>query len=89
MAKKYLLYIHEELFEKEPKKSLLINNLLERHYHGTVDGKTQEEVHEDIKKVQEVISLSKLSTKDFPKSTASQLCVHFKITEDCEVCKFI
>lgn len=28
MAKKYLLYIHDERFEKEPKKSELINALL-------------------------------------------------------------
>jgi hypothetical protein len=56
MGKKYLLYIHEELFDKEAKKSDLVNNLLERHYHGTVDGgKTQEEVHEIIKTKQDAM----------------------------------
>lgn len=46
MAKKYLLYIHDDLFEKESHKSRLVNNLLERHYHDTVDGgKTQEVVN--------------------------------------------
>lgn len=32
MAKKYLLYIHDERFEKEQKKSELINKLLAEHY---------------------------------------------------------
>lgn len=49
MAKKYLLYIHDKLFELEPKKSQLVNNLLERHYHDTVGGKTQAEVLKALK----------------------------------------
>lgn len=49
MAKKYLLYIHDELFEKEPSKSKLVNSLLERHYHTTMDGgKNRAEVLNDI-----------------------------------------
>lgn len=48
MAKKYLLYIHDERFSAEAKKSELVNNLLERHYHGTVGGKTQEEINTEI-----------------------------------------
>lgn len=32
MAKKYLLYIHEEAFEKEERKSELVNGLLETYY---------------------------------------------------------
>lgn len=32
MAKKYLLYIHIERFGKEPNKSQLVNELLERYY---------------------------------------------------------
>lgn len=55
MAKKYLLYIHDELFEKEPRKSQLVNNLLERHYHDTVGGKTQEGVKKIIKTKQEAV----------------------------------
>lgn len=57
MAKKYLLYIHDELFDSEPNKSKLVNNLLERHYHDTVDGgKTQEQVLAEIKVKQEKVS---------------------------------
>lgn len=36
MAKKYLLYIHDERFQKEKKKSALVNDLLEKHYGGFV-----------------------------------------------------
>lgn len=32
MAKKYLLYIHDERFEKEQEKSKLVNQLLDNHY---------------------------------------------------------
>lgn len=32
MAKKYLLYIHEERFEGESSKSELVNKLLEQYY---------------------------------------------------------
>lgn len=32
MAKKYLLYIHDERFDSEKQKSALINRLLETHY---------------------------------------------------------
>lgn len=32
MAKKYLLYIHDERFDSEPKKSELVNRLLAEHY---------------------------------------------------------
>lgn len=46
-----MLYIHDPLFEKEKEKSKLVNNLLERHYHDTVEGgKTQEDVHREINK---------------------------------------
>lgn len=48
MGKKYLLYIHDELFEEEQHKSKLVNNLLERHYHDTVGGKTQDEILESV-----------------------------------------
>lgn len=34
MAKKYLLYIHDARFDKEQKKSQLVNQLLEFHYGG-------------------------------------------------------
>lgn len=36
MAKKYLLYIHDERFEKETKKSELVNHLLAGHYEDDV-----------------------------------------------------
>ncbi len=32
MAKKHLLYIHDERFEKEQEKSKLVNELLQKHY---------------------------------------------------------
>lgn len=32
MAKKYLLYIHDERFDKEQKKSALVNELIAKHY---------------------------------------------------------
>lgn len=32
MAKKHLLYIHDSRFQKEPKKSGLVNELLATHY---------------------------------------------------------
>lgn len=34
MAKKYLLYIHDDRFDKETKKSGLVNELLSKHYGG-------------------------------------------------------
>lgn len=34
MAKKYLLYIHDERFDNEDNKSALVNSLLESHYKG-------------------------------------------------------
>ena len=46
--KTHLLYIHDDLFRQEKHKSQLVNTLLERHYHGTVDGKTQEEVVAEV-----------------------------------------
>lgn len=51
MAKKFLLYIHDLRFEKETKKSELVNRLLAEHYSGAKDSdKTlfdtlREEVH--------------------------------------------
>lgn len=38
MAKKYLLYIHDVRFEKEKKKSELVNRLLEGFYGQLDDG---------------------------------------------------
>lgn len=35
MAKKYLLYIHDERFAIEPEKSKLVNDLLDKHYGAT------------------------------------------------------
>jgi|SRR6478672_3237764 len=35
MAKKYLLYIHDERFDNETEKSKLVNDLLDRHYAAT------------------------------------------------------
>lgn len=68
MAKKYLLYIHDPLFDKETEKSKLINNLLERHYHGTVDGgKPQEDVHAEIETKQAEV-------RSQPKNTGK--CLH-------------
>ena len=32
MAKKYLLYIHDDRFEDEQNKSSLVNDLLSKHY---------------------------------------------------------
>ena len=54
--KTHLLYIHDDLFRQEKRKSRLVNNLLERHYHGTVGGKTQDEILVDIKVAQEVMN---------------------------------
>ena len=49
---------NSELFKQEQEKSKLINNLLERHYFDTVDGgKTQEDIHAEIKEKQDAISL--------------------------------
>lgn len=59
MAKKYLLYIHEELFENEQHKSQLVNNLLERHYHDTVGGKTQPEIRAETDKKIKSVSQAK------------------------------
>lgn len=36
MAKKYLLYIHEDLFDSEEHKSELVNNLLRDWYSGVI-----------------------------------------------------
>ncbi len=62
--KSYLLYIHDPLFKLEPKKSQLVNNLLERHYHDTVGGKTQDEVHADIKRAQAALKSAKVPTQE-------------------------
>ncbi len=46
MGKKYLLYIHDELFGEEKEKSGLVNSLLAAHYHGPaqlIELKTQDD----------------------------------------------
>ncbi len=45
-----------ELFQLEAEKSKLINNLLERHYFDTVEGgKTQDDIHAEIKAQHEAL----------------------------------
>ncbi len=64
-SKSFLLYIHEPRFREEKKKSELVNNLLERHYHDTVDGgKTQEQVHAGIKAQQDALFSAKVPEED-------------------------
>ena len=55
MAKKYLLYIHHPKFEKETKKSELVNRLLAKHYEPLPVIKTPE----DAKKVLSQVTYSK------------------------------
>jgi hypothetical protein len=73
MAKKYLLYIHDPLFEKEPAKSDLVNNLLERHYHDSVGGKTQNQILDIIKTKQDAVKV--LKSLNEPRQKV-KLCAH-------------
>ncbi len=56
------LYINTknwERFATYDDKSKLINNLLERHYYGTVSGgKTQEDVKQDIAEAQAIAAFN-------------------------------
>jgi len=47
MAKKYLLYIHDDRFEQEPQKSALVNLLLDRHYDYYKPGTLIEDFRDD------------------------------------------
>ena len=59
--KSFLLYIHHPLFKEEKEKSKLVNNLLERHYYGTVDGgKSQKQIHAEIMLAQEALKNAKV-----------------------------
>jgi hypothetical protein len=68
MAKKYLLYIHEEQFDLEDKKSELVNSLLRTHYAGTEPKLVVENAGTEAERKQWVEVEKPTRTKEFCKN---------------------
>jgi hypothetical protein len=94
MGKKYLLYIHAEKFEKEKKKSDLVNKLLDEHYNVPITVPGIKSV-KDIGKVIEFKKAVPLSVakEDLKVPTNAfnpiELCKHGAMPELCKFSKII
>lgn len=77
MAKKHLLYIHDERFDEEPHKSALINSLLEKHYDGVV-AEQPDHTPETKKKVKanHIVASNKKVVKQVAKVADVKFCEH-------------
>lgn len=86
MAKKYLLYIHNDVaFDKEMYKSELVNRLLENHWNRQIPGDYIAPI-EDIEQLKDSVS-TKLSGKTLAEIIPDLLkpCKH---GADLKLCRF-
>ena len=82
MAKKFLLYIHDSRFADEPKKSELVNRLLDQHYETNDDLET---VNELVPEANMIFDVPK------PKDIAEQVGKDYNFCKHDQVkgmCKF-
>ena len=81
MAKKYLLYIHDERFENESHKSALINDLLAEHYK---DSSAERVIIKEPEEVIEKVAKTKSDWRPCKHGTDPKFCKFAKPGKPCK-----